>query len=104
MNPFLTCLAVTGILVSMPSLAADEPEVPRPSGATLSYTCAGCHGTNGRSVGAAPPIAGIPRPLFVRAMIEFKSGERPASVMDRIAKGYQDEDFEVMAEFFEAAR
>jgi len=102
MKPFFSCLAGCGLLLATAVTAAEAPGALRPSGAMLSNTCAGCHGTHGRSVGAAPPIIGIPQPLFIQAMIEFKSGARPASVMDRIAKGYQDEDFAAMAEFFAA--
>jgi sulfide dehydrogenase cytochrome subunit len=33
-------------------------------------------------------------------MKAFKSGERPATLMDRIAKGYTDEEIEAMAKYF----
>lgn len=102
MKACFSCLAGVGLLLATGVTMADATGAPRPSGAMLSNTCAGCHGTDGRSVGAAPPIVGIPQPLFVRAMIEFKSGARPATVMDRIARGYQDEDFAAMAAYFAA--
>jgi sulfide dehydrogenase cytochrome subunit len=35
-------------------------------------------------------------------MRAFKSGERPSTIMGRIAKGYDDEDFDKMGEFFAA--
>jgi len=33
-------------------------------------------------------------------MMAFKSGERPGTVMDRIAKGYSEEEFKLMASVF----
>lgn len=72
-----------------------------PSAEALSYTCAGCHGTNGQSMGpAAPTLAGMSQPVMVETMKGFKSGEINATIMGRIAKGYTDEQFELMGEFF----
>jgi len=67
----------------------------------LSNTCAGCHGTNGSSVGpASPSIAGISNDYFIETMQAYKKGERPATIMTRIAKGYSDEEIKLMAGFF----
>ncbi|RLA06504.1 MAG: cytochrome c4 [Gammaproteobacteria bacterium] len=71
------------------------------SGAMLGNTCAGCHGTNGNSLGpATPSIAGISKDYFVDTMQAYKKGERPATIMTRIAKGYSDGDIKQMATFF----
>ena len=37
---------------------------------------------------------------FIRAMQEFKSGARQATLMGHVAKGYTDEEIKAMAEFF----
>ena len=72
-----------------------------PSATMLSNTCFGCHGPNGNSVGpASPTIAGMSKAYFIEAMQEYKSGERPATIMGRIAKGYSEEEFELMAGYF----
>ncbi|ABK45486.1 sulfide dehydrogenase (flavocytochrome), cytochrome c subunit [Magnetococcus marinus MC-1] len=68
--------------------------------AALANTCAGCHGTNGVAVGPAmPTIAGQPAAHLVNMMKEFKSGERPATIMDRIAKGYSDEEITELSKY-----
>jgi sulfide dehydrogenase cytochrome subunit len=78
---------------------------PPPTSAMLSSACAGCHGTNGVSAGPSmPSIAGQPKIATVEAMQAFKSGERPSTVMGRLAKGYGDADFEAMGEFFAKQR
>lgn len=72
-----------------------------PSAAMLSNACAGCHGTHGGSSGPSmPSLASQSKPAIVEAMKKFKSGERPATVMGRLAKGYSDADFDAMGEFF----
>jgi sulfide dehydrogenase cytochrome subunit len=73
-----------------------------PSAEALAYTCAGCHGTNGQSNGpASPTLAGMSKPVMVETMKGFKSGEINSTIMGRIAKGYSDEQFALMGEFFE---
>ena len=72
-----------------------------PSPAMLSNACAGCHGTNGGSAGLTmPSLASLSMTAIVDAMKKFKSGERPSTVMGRLAKGYTDAEFDAMAEFF----
>ncbi len=67
----------------------------------LGYTCAGCHGTDGSSQGpATPTIAGMSKETFVESMKAYQKGERPSTVMARIAKGYSEEELNSMAEFF----
>ncbi len=72
------------------------------SGEALSYTCAGCHGTNGASTGpASPSLAGMSAVYLADSMRAFKSGDRESTIMMRIAKGYSDDDFDKMGAFFE---
>lgn len=69
--------------------------------AMLSNTCAGCHGTNGASVGPSMPIiAGQPEDYLIDAMQKFKTGERPSSIMGRLTKAYSDEEIKLVAGFF----
>ena len=72
-----------------------------PSASMLANTCVGCHGPNGSSLGpASPTIAGMSKDNFIEIMTAYQSGERPATVMTRIAKGYTNEEIELMADFF----
>ena len=68
--------------------------------ATLSITCSGCHGYDGKSQGAIPGIAGKPADYLLKTMQEFRDGKRPATVMDRHAKGYSDEELRLIADYF----
>ena len=84
-----------GIVMSGPTLAGT------PTASMLANSCAGCHGTNGSSVGpASPTIAGISVDYFIETMEAYKSGERPSTIMIRIAKGYTEEEIKLMAEYF----
>lgn len=95
---FLTGLAMAALLgVGLPSAGAlAEQDV-----SVLAGTCANCHGTDGRSPGAIPPIAGLPFEFLLTQLLAFKAGEVPgATVMTRIATGYSDEELEAIARYF----
>ncbi len=75
----------------------------RADGTLLAYGCAGCHGTNGISQGPATPnLAGMESQYFIETMSAFRNGRRASTIMDRIAKGYSEEEVKVMAAFFAA--
>jgi len=92
----------------------------------LANACAPCHGPAGNSAGPAiPGIAGLSKNYFIAAMLaykydgdrdaiekvvaanpsvlaadEFEALPRSATVMGRIAKGYEDSEIFAMAEVF----
>lgn len=66
-------------------------------GAVLSMSCAACHGPNGVSPGAIPPLSGQSRAFINNRMIAFKSGKRASTVMGRIARGYSDDEIAAIA-------
>lgn len=95
-----------GILaVGVLALAASAQAVLPPSAAMLANACSGCHGDRGVSAGLSmPSLAGQRKDYFVVAMKGFKSGERPSTIMGRLAKGYSDADIEAMADFYAAQK
>jgi sulfide dehydrogenase cytochrome subunit len=62
-----------------------------PPGATA---CSGCHG--GRD-NAMPSLQGKSAADIEAAMIAFKNGSREATVMDRIAKGFSEQETRAIA-------
>ena len=70
------------------------------SGRTIGITCNGCHGTDGRSKGSAPSLYGRPVDQLEKAMLDFKNDKRPATIMNRIAKGYTDKEITDMSKYF----
>ena len=67
---------------------------------SLAANCTGCHGPNGVSAGAIPSIAGLDKAYFVTALQEFKAGTRQATIMHQHAKGYTDQEIELLAAYF----
>ena len=86
--------AVIGITsIAAAIVASAEP----PAGAAA---CSGCHPSSARASSPVARIAGRDRAEIVKAMHEFRSGERAATVMDRIAKGFDDAEIEAIATWF----
>ena len=72
----------------------------------LAATCASCHGTDGHSAGGdgMPGLAGLSRTYMIEQMNAFRSGERKATIMNQLAKGYTEEQIAQLAEFFSRQR
>ena len=64
----------------------------------LADACAPCHGTDGRSPGAIPALSGRSAAYITQRMLEFKAGARQGTVMNRIAKGYDDDEIAAIAQ------
>ncbi len=79
--------------------AADQPLFDV---SVLAGACANCHGTDGRSAGSIPTIAGRPEAILKQQLLAFKSDTPPAgtTVMGRLAKGYSDEQISALANHF----
>ena len=48
------------------------------------------------------PLAGKPKDELARKVMEFKQGKKPGTIMPQLAKGYTDEQIELMAGWFAA--
>jgi len=70
----------------------------------MAATCSNCHGTDGRSVGTVPSLAGADKGSIVQQMQDFKAGKRPATIMHQLAKGYTDAQIDQLAAYFAAQK
>ena len=68
----------------------------------LAANCANCHGTDGRSVGIMESLAGYDKEKFISNMKEYRSGDKPATLMHQIVKGYTDQQIADLAAYFAA--
>ncbi|GJD59097.1 c-type cytochrome [Methylobacterium dankookense] len=76
---------------------AGAAEERPPPGAS---SCSGCHGP--ADGGAVPSLAGLPAEAIAGALAAFRAGTRPATVMDRIAKGFTEEESRAIAAWLAA--
>lgn len=94
-------LAILPLLVLLCGiLFVNESVAEITEGYLLSLACGGCHAQQSERTGDFPNISGINEAEFIKIFTEFKSNTRSASIMDRIAKGYDDDEIKKMAMFF----
>ena len=86
--------------LAFPVFADEMTTRPAASTPYLTGTCTSCHGTQGRTAGAMPNLAGLPAAYFVEQMKSFRDGKRPATVMHQIARGYSDHEAGLLADYF----
>lgn len=88
-------VAISSVGVAL--AASPEPPPESPPGAS---SCSGCHAANPHVDTAVPRIAGRAAAEIVAQMQAFRSGQRPSTVMDRIAKGLTDAEVEAIAAWY----
>jgi len=93
-------LAGAVIGVAAAGLFAGPAGAQMASGAVLTNTCYSCHGTDGKSVGEMPTIAGKSESFVAKKLMDFRKGELEPTVMNRIAKGFTDDEIKAIAKFF----
>lgn len=75
------------------------------AGRTMAAACYTCHGTGGNSAGGVPPsLAGRNSAELFQAMKDFQSGKRPATIMHQQAKGYTDQQLQLIAAYYAALK
>jgi cytochrome subunit of sulfide dehydrogenase len=89
-------LAALSLAPRTPARAADVP----PGAAS----CSGCHPAHRLVDTAVPRLVGRNPDELVAAMQAFKSGQREATVMDRIAKGFSEDEIKAIAAWYAAQK
>lgn len=103
-----TSTRAQGMAAALLALAAATSAMAQDAAAlrvhSMATTCVACHGTQGRAVAnnSVPGLAGMPAVYLVEQMNAFKSGARTATVMNQIAKGYDDAQIQQLAAWFAA--
>lgn len=101
----LNCRAgILAVVLSVGSMSLAAPSVANEaiSGATIGYTCMGCHGVNGKSPGSIPSIAGQSESMLAAKLLAYRADGQKGTIMNRIAKGYTDAELNAVARFFAA--
>ena len=101
MKPTLQ-LALACALAATASLA--QAQVPQIK--VWAAACANCHGTNGQAVKGSgmDALAGMEKAKILQKLADYKSGDKPASIMHQIAKGYTEAQLDLIAGYFAAQK
>lgn len=93
-------------LLAGPAAASAAADADRLRTRALAATCAQCHGTDGHAVPgqAMVKLAGLPEQYILEQLIAFRIGQRPATIMHQITRGYSQEQLETLAKYFAAQK
>jgi cytochrome subunit of sulfide dehydrogenase len=91
---YLVMAAAAACVGITPACAAEAP----PGAAS----CSGCHAEKPNVNTPVPRLAGYDAGAMIAAMQAYRGGLRPSTVMDRIAKGFSDDEIEAIAAWFAA--
>jgi sulfide dehydrogenase cytochrome subunit len=100
----MRCSVTLPVLVGAVGLAAAAHASGGPDAQAIAFTCNTCHGYDGVSQGATPSLRGLPPSYFTQAMRDFREGRRTATIMDRLARAYSDEEVAAVAAYYAAMR
>ncbi|HEX2654812.1 MAG TPA: cytochrome C [Xanthobacteraceae bacterium] len=93
---FIVCIGLT--LLALPTGVASAASLEPPAGATA---CSGCHPMSEKtSIKFKIPftrLAGRDPREIESAMQAFRSGQRPSTIMERIARGFSEEEIHAIA-------
>jgi len=94
-------IAVSIAAASLIILADRSQAADRDGGAQLAAMCASCHRPDGGDRGI-PTILGMGPEMFTRAMLAYRSSERPSHIMHAVALSLSDEEIATVARYLAA--
>ena len=87
-------------LVAIGAISLSAGSYDPVKGEMLSLSCVSCHGTNGKSVGIMPSIAGMGKVAMQTMLMGYKNGHIKGTMMQKHAKGFSDYEIEQIAYYF----
>jgi cytochrome subunit of sulfide dehydrogenase len=94
-------VTAAALCLAMPGHAWPAGLADAPPGA---LSCSGCHATAAKADAGVPRLIGRNPADIVAAMQAFKSGQVPSTVMERIAKGFSDDEVKAIAAWYGAQK
>jgi cytochrome subunit of sulfide dehydrogenase len=69
-----------------------------------ALSCSGCHASAPAADSTVPRLTGRKPEDIVAAMQAFKTGQLPSTVMERIAKGFSEDEVKAIAAWYGAQK
>ena len=86
---------------TLAAMTASAWSADAPPGAA---SCSGCHPATQGVASPVPRLNGRDAAQIVSAMTEFRTGKRPTTIMDRIAKGFSEDEVKAIASWYGAQK
>ena len=92
----LALLSASGLALGQPSDTLQAR--------SWAAACTGCHGGEERAEPGMASLAGAQRESMFATLLDFKSGRLQATVMQQLARGYDDEQLRAIADYFSSCQ
>lgn len=99
MHTTLKWLAASTLLAASLGAQAQVDQVK-----VWAAACANCHGTDGRAQQGGFNLAGQKKDELLAKLLAYKNGQRPATIMHQLSKGYTDEQLAQISAYFAAQK
>jgi cytochrome subunit of sulfide dehydrogenase len=97
----LSLAFIAGALAGASLLPAAASAADAPPGAS---SCSGCHSPSATETSTPSRLVGRDPAKIVAALQEFRSGQRAATIMDRVVKGFTPEEIQAIAAWYGAQK
>jgi cytochrome c553 len=91
-----TALLAAASFLAAALIGAGVTPAPASDAPPGAASCSGCHPAQNADT-PVPRLAGRDADAVVAAMQAFRGGQQPATVMDRIARGFSDDEVKAIA-------
>lgn len=96
-NALRTLSVILALAASSAAFAGGDPA----AGQQKSQTCAACHGADGNAANPMyPRLAGQYQDYLLRALMDYKSGDRKNPIMNGMVAALSEQDMEDLAAYF----
>ena len=95
-----TSMALAALCGAGQTMAASPAPPPY-----FAANCANCHGTDGKSATPImPKLAGQDREFILEKLRSYKAGTSSGTIMPQLSKGYTDDEFVQLADYFSSVK
>ena len=95
-----TSIALAALCGAGQTMAASPAPPPY-----FAANCANCHGTDGKSATPImPKLAGQDREFILEKLRSYKAGTSSGTIMPQLSKGYTDDEFVQLADYFSTVK
>jgi sulfide dehydrogenase cytochrome subunit len=96
------CALTAALLVWGSGAAAAGSQAPEPAAGTdaslLAAVCAGCHRSDATDAAGIPGLQGLTAAEIADKLIAYRSGELQGTLMNRLARGYTEDEIRLLAD------
>jgi sulfide dehydrogenase cytochrome subunit len=104
MNKIKSLFLISLFLFASSSLAEPQAEPMEKQIESLVFTCYTCHGTDGESPGDIPSLKGETAEKIKEKLLAFRQDQNDPTIMNRIAKGYSEDEINRIADYLAAIK